>query len=44
MGERSGEDGLFAQAKIAPLTGLAESLGLDRDGWIQIISKVNHTC
>ena len=26
MGERSGEDGLFAQAQIAPLTGLAESL------------------
>ena len=28
MGERSGEDGLLAQAEVAPLTGLAESLEL----------------
>ena len=35
MGERSGEDGLLAQAEIAPLTGLAESLGIDRQDWIQ---------
>ena len=34
MGERSGEDGLLAQAEIAPLTGLAESLGIDRSEWI----------
>lgn len=35
MGERSGADGLLAQAEIAPLTGLAESLGIDRQDWIQ---------
>jgi hypothetical protein len=34
MGERSGEDGLLAQAEIAPLTGLAESLGIERSEWI----------
>ena len=39
MGERSGEDGLFAQAKIAPLTGLAESLGLGRETWIQTATQ-----
>ena len=39
MGERSGEDGLFAQAKIAPLTGLAESLGIDRETWIQTATQ-----
>jgi len=39
MGERSGEDGLFAQAKIAPLTGLAESLGIDRETWIQTATE-----
>ena len=39
MGERSGEDGLFAQAKIAPLTGLAESLGIDRHAWIQTATQ-----
>ncbi|MAY05388.1 MAG: hypothetical protein CMB25_07330 [Euryarchaeota archaeon] len=36
MGERSGEDGLLAQAEIAPLTGLAESLGIGRNEWIQV--------
>ena len=39
MGERSGEDGLLAQAEIAPLTGLAESLGIDRSKWIQVATK-----
>ncbi len=39
MGERSGEDGLLAQAEIAPLTGLAESLGLDRNEWIETATK-----
>ena len=39
MGERSGEDGLLAQAEIAPLTGLAESLGLDRNEWIQTATQ-----
>ena len=39
MGERSGEDGLLAQAEIAPLTGLAESLGLDRSEWIETATK-----
>ena len=39
MGERSGEDGLFAQAQIAPLTGLAESLGIDRATWIQTATE-----
>ena len=39
MGERSGEDGLLAQAEIAPLTGLAESLGIDRSRWIQVATE-----
>ena len=39
MGERSGEDGLLAQAEIAPLTGLAESLGIDRSEWIQTATQ-----
>ena len=39
MGERSGEDGLLAQAEVAPLTGLAESLGIDRSKWIQVATK-----
>ena len=39
MGERSGEDGLLAQAEIAPLTGLAESLGIDRSKWIQVATE-----
>ena len=39
MGERSGEDGLLAQAEIAPLTGLAESLGIDRNEWIQTATQ-----
>ena len=39
MGERSGEDGLLAQAEIAPLTGLAESLGIDRNEWIGIATQ-----
>tara|TARA_Y100001954_G_scaffold238546_1_gene306620 strand:- start:7428 stop:9137 length:1710 start_codon:yes stop_codon:yes gene_type:complete len=39
MGERSGEDGLLAQAKIAPLTGLAESLGINRNEWIGIATQ-----
>ncbi|CAI8410419.1 MAG: Ribosomal RNA small subunit methyltransferase F [Candidatus Poseidoniaceae archaeon] len=39
MGERSGEDGLLAQAEIAPLTGLAESLGIDRNEWIDIATQ-----
>ena len=39
MGERSGEDGLIAQAEIAPLTGLAESLGIDRNEWIRTATQ-----
>ena len=39
MGERSGEDGLLAQAEIAPLTGLAESLGIGRNEWIGIATQ-----
>ena len=39
MGERSGEDGLLAQAELAPLTGLAESLGIDRNEWIGIATQ-----
>ena len=39
MGERSGEDGLLAQAEIAPLTGLAESLGIDRNEWIRTATQ-----
>ena len=39
MGERSGEDGLLAQAGLAPLTGLAESLGIDRNEWIGIATQ-----
>ena len=39
MGERSGQDGLLAQAEIAPLTGLAESLGIDRKEWIQTATQ-----
>tara|TARA_B100000035_G_scaffold171740_1_gene146531 strand:- start:457 stop:2166 length:1710 start_codon:yes stop_codon:yes gene_type:complete len=39
MGERSGEDGLLAQAENAPLTGLAESLGIDRNEWIGIATQ-----
>ena len=39
MGERSGEDGLLAQAEIAPLTGLAESLGIDRHEWIGVATQ-----
>jgi len=39
MGERSGEDGLLAQAEIAPLTGLAESLGIDRSEWIDTATQ-----
>ena len=39
MGERSGKDGLLAQAEIAPLTGLAESLGIDRSKWIQVATE-----
>ena len=39
MGERSGEDGLLAQAEIAPLTSLAESLGIDRNEWIGIATQ-----
>tara|TARA_B100000683_G_scaffold26743_1_gene24134 strand:+ start:2640 stop:4349 length:1710 start_codon:yes stop_codon:yes gene_type:complete len=39
MGERSGEDGLLAQAEIAPLTGLAESLGINRNEWIGIATQ-----
>jgi 16S rRNA C967 or C1407 C5-methylase (RsmB/RsmF family) len=39
MGERSGEDGLLAQAEIAPLTGLAESLGIDRNEWIETATQ-----
>ena len=39
MGERSGEDGLLEQAEIAPLTGLAESLGIDRSKWIQVATE-----
>lgn len=39
MGERSGEDELLAQAEIAPLTGLAESLGIAREQWIQTATK-----
>ena len=34
MGERSGAEGLLAQAESAPLTGLAESLGIERATWI----------
>ena len=39
MGERSGEDGLLAQAEIAPLTGLAESLGIERNEWIDTATQ-----
>ena len=39
MGERSNEERLLAQAKIAPLTGLAESLGIDRKRWLQIATE-----
>ena len=39
MGERSGQDGLLVQAEIAPLTGLAESLGIDRNEWIQTATQ-----
>ena len=39
MGERSGQDGLLVQAEIAPLTGLAESLGIDRKEWIQTATQ-----
>jgi len=39
MGERSGEDDLLAQAEIAPLTGLAESLGIDRNKWIETATE-----
>ena len=39
MGERGGEDGLLAQAEIAPLTGLAESLGIGRNEWIGIATQ-----